>query len=226
MLTTAFSRALKNLTLPGILVLFLYCLLGYGIGWFALSLLLGALISGYIGLSGADGFVVQFIANAGGWVLAWFLFPLLYPVLMSFFDERVAETIEAQDYPGLPDATPPFWPTFWADARFALKAIGLNILCLPLYLIPLVNVLVYYGMNGYLLGSQFFRMAAGRRVGKVQCEQLLKQHRMTIILAGALISLCATIPILNLAAPMLGVATLLHLYHLIVGTAKQELLTA
>ena len=43
-------------------------------------------------------------------IAAHLFFPLLYPILISFFDNTVADVIEHQDYPQLPPATGPFWP--------------------------------------------------------------------------------------------------------------------
>ena len=224
MIFMTFAKALRNLLLPGILKLFLICLLAYVVGWGILSWIFSAMINSYIGTAGAQGFIMHFLSSAGGMVVAWFLFPLLYPILVSFFDDKMAAVIEREDYPQLTPAQPPFWPTVLNDVAFSLKAIGLNILCLPLYLIPLVGIAVYYGLNGYLLGTQFFRIVAGRRVSMAESAVLQKQAHHSILLTGVAISFCSTVPLLNLAAPLVGVATMLHLFHALHGTAKQEIL--
>lgn len=167
---------------------------------------------------------MHMLGSMGGVMIAWFLFPLLYPILMGFFDERMAEVIETHDYPHLPKATPPFWPTLMQDVWFSVKAILLNILCLPLYFVPLVGLVVYYTLNGYLLGNQFFRMAAGRRVGIEQADELRCRARGSIVLGGAVVMFCATIPLLNLIAPLLGVATMLHLFHAMQGNDKVNII--
>ena len=46
----------------------------------------------------------------------------------------------------------------------------------------------------------------------------------SILLAGIAISFCSTIPLLNLAAPFIGVATMLHLFHALRGTPRQDIL--
>lgn len=224
MLPTAFSRALNNVLLPGILKLFLISLVIYGVSWLALGIVLGWAITLASGLVGAEGHFMQWMGTLGGWALAWLLFPLLFPILISFFDERMAELIERADYPQLPPAAPPFWPTLAQDVRFSLKAIGLNMLCIPLYFIPGINLVVYYGLNGYLIGAQFFRMSAGRRSSLQETKELLRRGRGSILLAGVGISFCGTIPLLNLAAPLIGVATMLHLYHLMKETPKAAIL--
>ncbi len=213
MIVTVFAKALHNLLIPDVMKLLLVCLLAYALGWWILAWILSGVISAYAGISGGEGFLAHMLGSIGGMVIAWFLFPLLYPILISFFDDRIAEAIEREDYPQLPPAKPPFWPNVLQDTLFCLKALGLNILFLPLYLMPLAGIMIYYGLNGYLLGTQFFRMAAGRRVSKAEAAILQKQARASILLAGIGISLCSTIPLFNLVAPLLGVAAMLHLFH-------------
>lgn len=224
MLVSNFSKALHNLLLPDIIKIFLLCMLVYIVGWGVIAWVLTGIITSYIGATATDGFFMHALGSMGGVVIAWFLFPLLYPVLISFFDDKIAETIEREDYPELPASQPPFWPTIASDALFSLKAIGLNIICIPFYLIPMLGLVIYYGLNGYLLGTQFFRMAAGRRVNESEATRLQKKAGNSIILIGIAISFCATIPLLNLAAPVLGVATMLHLFHELRGTNKQQIL--
>lgn len=224
MLIYAFSKALKNLLLPDILKLFFLCLLVYMFAFLGIAWVISAIIATQVDTAFTGGLLLQMAGSIGGMVVAWFLFPLLYPILMSFFDDHMAVSIEREDYPHLPVAEPPFWPTLRADALFSLKAIGLNILCLPLYLIPLLGLLIYYCLNGYLLGMQFFRMAAGRRVSVAETKSLQRRARGSILLAGVVISVCSTIPLLNLAAPVIGVASMLHLFHALVGNHKQNVL--
>ncbi|MBU6476271.1 MAG: EI24 domain-containing protein [Alphaproteobacteria bacterium] len=163
-------------------------------------------------------------ASAGGVTAAWFLFPLLYPILISFFDDSIADIIEKEDYPHLAPAVPPFWPTVLHDIAFSLKAVALNVLCLSLWMIPPVYILVYYGMNGYLLGTQFFRMIAGRRASVAEAAALQKKAHHAILLIGVSISFFSTVPLLNLAAPLIGIAAMLHLFQSLRGAPRQEIL--
>ena len=96
MLSDAFARALRNLLLPGILKLFLLCLLAYGIGWSVLAWFIGAGITHYLGATGSEGLFLHLIGTLGGGLFAWFLFPLLYPILVSFFDDTMARVIERE----------------------------------------------------------------------------------------------------------------------------------
>ncbi len=224
MLVSSFTKAIRNLLLPDIIKIFLLCMLAYIAGWGLLSFAISELITYYVGIAGTGGFLMGIISTLGGGLIAWFFFPLLYPILISFFDDKIAEAIERENYPQLPAAKPPFWPTIANDVLFSLKAVGLNIIFLPLYIVPVLGIIIYYGLNGYLLGTQFFRMAAGRRIAKPHAVQLQKKASGTILLIGIAISFFSTIPFLNLAAPTLGVATMIHLLHELLGNNKQKIL--
>lgn len=219
MFVVVLTRALRNLLLPGIMRIFLVCLLAYAACWAVLAWILSVVIDHYIGAD-IQGFWTHLLASFGGIILAHLFFPLLYPIFISFFDDQVADVIEQEDYPQLPPAVGPFWPTLLNDVSFSLKAVALNIICLPLDLIPLF----YYGLNGYLLGMQFFRIVAGRRVSPAEAAALIKKAHSPILLTGISISFFSTIPVLNLAAPLVGIAAMLHLFHILRGTTKQEIL--
>ena len=222
--TTVLMKAFRNLLLPGIMRVFLMCLLVYAAAWGLLAWILSGIINPYLGMTGVEGFWTHLMASFGGMIAAHLFFPLLYPILISFFDNTVADVIEHQDYPQLPPATGPFWPTILSDVAFSLKAIGLNILCIPFYFIPLVNVAVYYLLNGYLLGTQFFRIVAGRRATPTEAAVMIKKAYYAILTIGIAISFFSTIPVLNLVAPFVGIAAMLHLFHTLRGTPTQEIL--
>ncbi len=220
MFIVVLTKALRNMLLPGILKIFLTCMLVYTACWGLLAWILSTIINHYMGMHGVQGFWTHLMTSFGGMFLAHLFFPLLYPILISFFDNQVADVIEHEDYPQLPPAVGPFWPTIMNDVSFSVKAVSLNILCLPLDLIPMF----YYILNGYLLGSQFFRIVAGRRVSGAEAAALQKKAFSSILLTGIAISFFSTIPVLNLAAPLVGVAAMLHLFHALRGTVKQEIL--
>lgn len=208
-------RSLDTFRIPGLWGLFLLCV--------ALNLLL--LLSVFAGihmlLASTTWFASPFAeasadvaGNILGATLAWFLFPVLLPLIAGLFLESVAGRVEKHDYQ-LPQAPEPdsVAVALGGDIWFAVKALLLNLICMPLYFIPLINIAIYYGLNGYLLGREFFVMGAARHVGRKQAEILRKQYRSEVFLAGMLIAGAITIPLLNLLAPFLGVAMMVHLYQ-------------
>ena len=92
--------------------------------------------------------------------------------------------------------------------------VGANFLALFFYvLLPFAAPLIFWALNGFLLGREYFTLAALRRVGRSQAKAMRKQHRGTIWVAGILMAMPLSIPLLNLIIPILGAATFTHLYH-------------
>lgn len=169
---------------------------------------------------------LPYLTGAGAMLFAFFLFPGIMPIIVNFFDNRIATNIERQDYPAARPIDPPFWPEFWHDVRFSLLAITLNILVLPLYLVPFVNIFVFYVLNGHLLGKEFFVMVARRHRTLSNAKALYNAHSRTVFAGGVILTIIATIPLVNLFAPFWGIAMMTHFYHAITQTNKMDILTA
>lgn len=156
--------------------------------------------------------------------IAFFLYPLLLPVIATFFGPTIARAIEEEEYPHIASVEPPFWPSIMQDVKFTLKVIGLNILVLPLYLIPGLNLVLYYVLNGLLIGTEFFNIVAGRHVTQEEARRLRGRHRVMTMTAGMLIIFCGTIPLVQLVAPLWGVALMVHFFHQLKPNYKQQVL--
>ena len=96
----------------------------------------------------------------------------------------------------------------------SLSAIGLNLLALPLLavlvFIPPLNLVVFYGLNGYLLGREYYELVALRRMDLRQAGALRHRYAVPIFLAGVLITFFSTVPFLNLLTPVLATAFMVH----------------
>ena len=86
----------------------------------------------------------------------------------------------------------------------------LNLIALPLYLVPGANIPVYLALNGYLLGREYFTLVAGQRLPLGELDQL-RRGSGDGWLAGALIALMLMIPGFNLIAPVVAIAFMVHL---------------
>jgi len=166
---------------------------------------------------------LPWLSGFGAMGLAYFLFPGIMPIFINFFDSRIATLIEQQDYPLAQPINPPFWPEMWHDVRFSLVAITLNILVLPLYLTG-IGILVFFLLNGHLLGKEFFVMVARRYLPLRDALELRRRHSRMIFIGGILLTVMATVPLLNLLAPFWGIAVMTHLYHNLARTPQADLL--
>jgi Uncharacterized protein involved in cysteine biosynthesis len=148
---------------------------------------------------------LAFLGAAGASLIAWFLFPGIMPIIVNFFDTKIVSIIEARDYPnarGVIEAK--FWPEFWHDARFTLMMLLLNIAVLPLYIIPLMFPVLFYFLNGYLLGREFFVMVARRHLPLSEANALRTQHGWLVTCAGVALTLMATLPITESVCAAMG----------------------
>ncbi len=164
--------------------------------------------------------VFDWTAGLGALFLAWFLFPALLPMVASIFLEQIAGRIEQREY-GLED--PPSLPVSQeviAGVKFAGFSLLLNLVSLPFYLIPPLIPVIYYGLNSYLLGREFFESVAGRSMGRKAAKDLRRQHRLAVLFSGLMIALCATIPFATLIAPFIGVAVMVHLVQTLKNTME------
>ena len=96
------------------------------------------------------------------------------------------------------------------SARLLLRAIGLNLLALPFYFIPVVNVIIYLIINANLLGREYFTTIALRHHNAATCQQLLGAHQRQIRRLGLLIALLGLVPVVNLLLPIIATALMTH----------------
>lgn len=89
-----------------------------------------------------------------------------------------------------------------------------NILAVIAYaMLPFLAVPIFFMLNGFLLGREYFTIAAMRREGRAGAKQMRRDNLAEIWMAGVLMAIPLTIPVMNLFIPILGAATFTHLYH-------------
>ena len=173
---------------------------------------------------------VQWLDDLLSWASLLFMFVLsvflMIPVasaITSMFLDEVAQAVEDRHYPHLPPAiNVPFGDAVRDTVNFLGVLIGANILALFLYLLfSPAAIFIFYGLNGYLLGREYFTLAAMRRVGRDGAKQMRSKYSGTIWIAGILMALPLSIPILNLLIPILGAATFTHIFHALSGRTER-----
>ncbi len=167
-------------------------------------------------VSVADIWWIDVLVDVVGWlsvlVLTWLLFPAVATLVLSLFIERIMSAIETQYYPRLPAPFPlSLWQSLAVALKFTSVMVVLNLIALPLYLVPILNVVVFYSLNAYLLGREYFEMVALRRLDPRNAQQMRHAHRLQFFLAGLVIAGLLTIPVVNLVAPLLAAAFMVHL---------------
>ncbi|MGZ2256072.1 EI24 domain-containing protein [Roseobacter sp. A03A-229] len=184
------------------------------------------LISSFVGETTTIWFIgeVTWLQDLVSWgsalllaVLSSFLMIPVASAITSMFLETVAQAVEDEHYPHLPAATSvPFGDALRDTVNFLGVLIAANVAALVLYLIFAPAALfIFWGLNGFLLGREYFTLAAMRRAGRKEAKVLRSRHMLTIWAAGTLMAIPLTIPLLNLIIPILGAATFTHLFHLL-----------
>lgn len=152
-------------------------------------------------------------------ILSIFLMVPVASAITSIFLEDVAQAVEDKHYPHLPPV-PRFgiWMAIKDSINFIGVIIAANTVALVFYILfaPLAPI-IFWALNGFLLGREYFQLAAMRRVGLEKAKELRKKHIVTIWIAGTLMAIPLSIPLVNLLIPILGAATFTHIYHGVTG---------
>ena len=158
--------------------------------------------------------VIDILGGLATLVLTWFLFPAVISLVIGFLLERVADAVEERHYPHLPKAEGlPLLETILATGKFLCVLVLLNVFALLFLLVPPLFPFVFYGVNGYLLGREYFELVALRRMGAKDARALRKSHNVAVVMTGVGLALLLTIPIVNLVTPIVATAVMVHLFE-------------
>lgn len=203
--------------------------LAIGLG-LTIALLLG-FYAGFVALLGRllpPSFSLPWIGEIDltGAVIGWVGLPvfllmsalLMIPVATAFmgiFLDKVADAVEDRHYPGLPPARRIGLIEGLSDAaRFLAVVLGVNLVALIGYLIfAPVAPLLFWGVNGYLLGREYGQLVALRRHDAAEAGAFRRANRGRLFIAGVVMAVPLTIPVINLLVPIVGAASFTHLYH-------------
>src|SRR6201981_1613713 len=147
--------------------------------------------------------------------LTWLLFPAAVTLIMSFYLERVAAAVEAVDYPARgPPPPQPVGEIVSITLRLTLLTLLLNLLVLPVYLlVPGINLFLFLALNGYLFGRGYFEVVALRRLDMGAARRVRSRFAGRIFLGGVVIAGLFALPLVNLVAPVIATAFMLHIFE-------------
>ncbi len=158
-------------------------------------------------------------------VLLIFSVVLMVPVastITSMFLDDVAQAVEDKHYRHLPKATKvPFGDAFRDTVNFLGILIAANAIAFFFYaMFAVFSPLIFWSLNGYLLGMEYFQLAAMRRIGRTEAKAMRRRNRLTIWTAGTLMAIPLSFPLINLVIPILGAATFTHIFHAVQAREK------
>jgi CysZ protein len=158
---------------------------------------------------------IRWLGGGAVTVLALMLFPACFGIVISVFMEKIADIVEAKHYPQLGKAAGiPMMTGLWSGIVFLLTLVTLNLLMLPFYLLALfiagAGAVLFYGLNGWLAGREYYEQVALRRKPLREVKAWRNANSGILWGTGIVIVFLGTIPILNLIVPVLGVAAMVH----------------
>jgi CysZ protein len=156
------------------------------------------------------------LPNIGGVLFTLVLFIWLMLsiacAIISLFLEEVAQTVEARHDPNLPATK----DTKLQDQILATLGVfgilfvgNFGALILSIFM-PFLAPFIFWATNGYLLGWEYFQMAATRRMSRNDANLLFQRYRSAIWFAEILMAIPLSVPIMGLFIPSPEAATFTH----------------
>jgi CysZ protein len=215
------SRPFRAVLLKSI-ALALVLLLALGIG---LHRLIAWLIGGGGGwLEGSLGGNAHGPINALEWMLtiaagfgliagAIFLMPAVTSIVGGLYADEIADLVEREYYPADRPGTPvPIVRALIEGIKAALLALVVYLVALPFLLLAGVGAIIFFIATAFLLGRVYFELAAMRFHPVDEAKRLRKARQGSVFVAGLLIAAFVSIPIVNLATPLFGMALMVHMH--------------
>jgi CysZ protein len=146
------------------------------------------------------------------------LMPAVTALVASFFADDIALEVERTHYPAEPVGVPlPLLRALIEGVRTALLAACVYLVALPFLLFAGFGAVIFFFATAYLLGREYFELAAMRFHPPQYAKRLRQEHQGTVLLAGMLIAVFVSLPILNLATPLFGMALMVHMHKRLAG---------
>ncbi|CAN0389972.1 unnamed protein product [Phaeothamnion confervicola] len=171
------------------------------------------------------GWIVAVVLGVGLFAGAVFLMPAVAALVSSFFADDIAEQVERVHYPlDPPGAALPLPRAISEGVKTALLALGIYLVCAPFLLLAGFGAILFFIATAYLLGREYFLLAAMRFRPPAEARAMRQAHMTTIFTAGLLIAGFVAIPIVNLATPLFATALMVHIHKRLSGGKARELL--
>jgi CysZ protein len=209
----AAGQAFQELFTPPFRAVLIKCV-AFTIG--LLALLIAVIVWGFGYFAAWPGWIETTIQWLGGLALvvgSIFLIPPVTSLIAGLYLDDIAAVVEQQHYPSDPPGRElPTLQAIGLALKFFIVVLLVNILALFLLLVPGVNLIAFYLGNGYLLGREYFELAAMRHLAPAEARRLRKANRLTVFLCGLVIAGLASVPILNLVTPLFATSFMVRIY--------------
>ena len=180
----------------------------YGEGWAE-----GLLGPGFHTPLNVLAWIVSIAAGLGVVLGGIFLMPAITSLVASVFVDDVADHVERKHYPAerLGDALP-LGVAIPEGLKTASLTILVYLIALPFVLFAGAGFLIFFFATAWLLGREYFELAAMRFRPAAEAKAMRKHHGGTVFAAGCIIAAFVLIPVVNLATPVFAMAFMVHMH--------------
>jgi uncharacterized protein involved in cysteine biosynthesis len=162
--------------------------------------------------------IVSIAAGLGVVLGAVFLMPAITSLVASVFVDEVADHVEREHYPAEhPGVALPFGRAMTEGVKTAVLTILVYLIALPFVFIAGAGFIAFFIATAWLLGREYFELAAMRFRPPAEAKAMRKENAATVFTAGLIIAAFVSIPIVNLATPLFGMAFMVHMHKRLSG---------
>jgi CysZ protein len=178
----------------------------------------GLLGPGFHGTLHVLAWILSIAAGLGVVLGGIFLMPAITSLVASLFVDDVAEHIEREHFPAdRPGTALPFSLAMMEGVKTALLTILVYLIALPFVFLAGAGFIVFFIATAWLLGREYFELAAMRFRSPEEAKAMRKDNATTVFIAGLIIAAFVSIPIVNLATPLFGMAFMVHMHKRLSG---------
>jgi CysZ protein len=162
--------------------------------------------------------LISIAAGFGIVVGSVMLMPAVTAVVGSFYADRIGEEVEREYYPADPPGMAlPLSLAFWEGFKTAVLAVIIYLCAAPLILFAGFGAVIFFLATAYILGREYFELAAMRFRPPPEAKMLRRHNAMTVYIGGLFIAAFVSIPIVNLATPLFAMALMVHVHKRLSG---------
>jgi len=162
--------------------------------------------------------IVSVAAGLGIVFGAILLMPAITSLVASLFVDEIADHVEREHYPAeRPGVALPFALAMHEGIKTALLTLLVYLIALPFVFVAGVGFIAFFIATAWLLGREYFELAAMRFRSPEEAKAMRRDNADIIFTAGLVIAAFVSIPIVNLATPLFGMAFMVHMHKLLSG---------
>ncbi|MFK7903196.1 MAG: sulfate transporter family protein [Nitratireductor sp.] len=157
--------------------------------------------------------ILVWLLGTGVIIGGGFLLAPVSAIFAGLFLDDVAEHLEKEHYPEDEIGQPvPLNNSIWLAIKFTGLVLFANIV--TLLMVPFLGIGfgIFFLVNGYLLGREYFTFAAMRYRSEADAKKVRQLNSTAVFLGGIVIAGFMAIPIINLATPVFAAALMVHLH--------------